>query len=200
MCPTGTRQHPKNMQRVAVVYFSQEGATAKLADSVCEGIESVAGVQSAKVRIEGRHIVDGRYTDDESLNLIDACDVIVFGSPTYMGGPAAQFKAFADASSDRWEQQRWSSKLAAGFTCGSNPNGDQLATLQYFSILAAQHGMLWVNLDVLGSDDSGRNTLGTQLGVSALAREPGVVSDLPTANYLGVRVAKLIAQLGMHNS
>ena len=124
-------------------------------------------------------------------HLIDGCDAIIFRSPTYRGGPAAQFKAFADASSDRWEQQKWSGKLAAGFTCGSNPNGDQLATLQYFNILAAQHGMLWVNLDVIGSDDSGRNTLGTQLGVSALAREAGVPSDLPTAFYLGKRVARL---------
>lgn len=182
----------KPIRRVAVIFFSQEGATRQLADSVCEGIASVVNTDSLKVQIEGHQIVNGRYRDDESFTKIDNCDAIIFGSPTYMGGPAAQFKAFADASSDRWEHQVWSGKLAAGFTCGSSPNGDQLATLQYFSILAAQHGMLWVNLDVLGNDDSGINTLGTQLGVSALACESGVVSDLATANYLGERVAKLI--------
>ena len=179
------------MSAVAVIFFSNEGATAKLAGSVCEGVASVADVDPLKVRIEGSQIANGRYSNDDSFDLIDACDAIVFGSPTYMGGPAAQFKAFADASSDRWEQQRWSGKLSAGFTCGSSPNGDQMATLQYFSILAAQHGMLWVNLEVLGNEASGTNTLGTQLGVTALAREAGEPSDLPTAFYLGERVARL---------
>ncbi|XUJ34422.1 flavodoxin family protein [Bradyrhizobium japonicum] len=57
-----------------------------------------------------------------------------------MGGPAAQFKAFADASSYRWSQQRWADKIAAGFTTGACAGGDQLHTLTYFTILAAQHG------------------------------------------------------------
>ena len=90
---------------------------------------------------------------------------MIFGCPTYMGGPSAQFKAFADASSDRWERQRWESKLCAGFTVGSNPSGDQLATLQYMTILAAQHGMLWAGIDIpggysLAGTESSRCTVG----------------------------------------
>jgi NAD(P)H dehydrogenase (quinone) len=64
-----------------------------------------------------------------------------------MGGVSAQFKAFADATSELWCQQEWAGKIAAGFTCGSAMNGDQTSTLQYLVTLANQQGMLWVGLD-----------------------------------------------------
>lgn len=117
--------------------------------------------------------------------------------PHLYGGPAAQFKAFADATSDRWDSQRWVDKLAAGFTVGANPNGDQLATLQYFSILAAQHGMLWIGLDIPGGfDEQGRNSLGAQLGLTThcLSPEPSS-SDIETAEYLGARLARISKRL-----
>ena len=114
-----------------------------------------------------------------------------------MGGPAAQFKAFADASSDRWDSQVWSGKLAAGFTVGANANGDQLATLHYFTILASQHGMLWVGLDITGGIDSeGRNPLGAQLGLAAHCLNPTLSAiDTATAEYFGERVAKTLHRL-----
>jgi multimeric flavodoxin WrbA len=123
--------------------------------------------------------------------MVDAADAVAFGSPTYMGGPAAQFKAFADASSERWEGQRWADKVAAGFTVGACANGDQGFTLAYFSILAAQHGMLWCGLDIPGGlDKAGRNRLGAQVGLVALATEGEVdAADLATAQYLGRRLA-----------
>lgn len=118
---------------------------------------------------------------------------MAFGSPTFMGGPAAQFKAFADASSDRWTEQKWANKIAAGFTTGALAGGDQLHTLTYFTILAAQHGMLWCGLDIAGGEDpADRNRLGSQLG---LATHPvnGTLpqSDLSSAEYLGRRLAEI---------
>ena len=50
-----------------------------------------------------------------------------------MGGPAAQFKAFADATGERWYRGAWRDKLAAGFTVSSGPSGDKLNTLNIFS-------------------------------------------------------------------
>ena len=57
---------------------------------------------------------------------LDASDALTFGSPTYMGGPAAQFMAFADATVERWSEQRWRDKLAAGFTVSSALTGELL--------------------------------------------------------------------------
>jgi NAD(P)H dehydrogenase (quinone) len=44
-----------------------------------------------------------------------------------MGGPAAQFKAFADATSERWFKRVRLNKLAAGFTVSGGPSGDKLS-------------------------------------------------------------------------
>lgn len=185
------------MCRIAVVYFSETETTHNLAMAVIRGCASVADVEVSKHRILGAEIDQGRFRNSSCLELIDASDAVVFGSPTYMGGPAAQFKAFADATSDHWDTQRWSGKVASGFTVGANPNGDQLATLQYFSILAAQHGMLWIGLDIPGGfDDKGRNGLGSQLGMAShcLTPEPDA-GDIDTAEYLGFRVAKMTVKL-----
>lgn len=87
-------------------------------------------------------------------------------------------------------------KIAAGFTTGAYAGGDQLHTLTYFSILAAQHGMLWYGLDVPGGEDpSGRNRLGSQLGLAThLVNGTLPQSDLSTAEYLGQRLARLASR------
>jgi len=183
--------------RVGVVYFSAEGTTAALADALSRGASGVAETEVLPLRITGETIRHGRLDDEAMLERLDGCAAVVFGSPTYMGGPAAQFKAFADATSERWVDQRWRDKLAAGFTAGASPAGDQLATLQYFALLAAQHGMLWIGLDLTGGPDPhGRNRLGSQLGVASCADgSTPHADDLATARYLGERVARLCGRM-----
>jgi len=180
------------MSLVAVVYHSITGNTAKVADAVCEGVRS-SGASVAPLKVCGTHIVEGRFENPEVLRALDLASAIVFGAPTFMGGPSSQFKAFADASSDRWERQLWRNKFAAGFTTGSAPNGDQTSTLQYFTVLAAQHGMLWVSLDRPRHVDSlAPNSQGVQLGVSAVSSPSGVsIGDLQTAAYLGARIGQI---------
>ncbi len=177
---------------VAVIYFSESGNTHQVAGAISDGVLQ-QGVECQLLRVTGDQIVNGRFIAEDYFSEIDQCSAVVFGSPTYMGGPAAQFKAFCDASSDLWENQLWSGKLAAGFTVGSNPGGDQLATLQYFSILAAQHGMLWVNQEL--PDDKACNDkagLYAQLGYAGVVAGSGISqADKVTAARLGSRVALL---------
>lgn len=175
--------------RVAIVFFSATGTTTRLAEEVHAGAAEVADV--ILCRIEPADIVAGRFVNEEVLRNADAADALAFGSPTYMGGPAAQFKAFADATSERWMGQRWAGKVAGGFTTGSCANGDQGHTLAYFAILAAQHGMLWCGLDIPGGmDPQGRNRLGSQLGLATYAVDGALdPSDLATARHLGRRLA-----------
>jgi NAD(P)H dehydrogenase (quinone) len=184
------------MPLLAIVYFSISGATEKLAHAIARGADGKA--QITLCRITGGDIVSGRFQNESLLETIDHADAVAFGSPTYMGGPAAQFKAFADASSDRWIRQQWANKFAAGFTTGACAGGDQLHTLSYFSILAAQHGMLWCGLDIPGGEDpSGRNRLGSQLGLATHSVDGSLPqSDLGTAEYLGLRLARLASRNG----
>jgi multimeric flavodoxin WrbA len=183
----------KHEVSIAVVYHSVSGTTAQLADAALRGAAGVEGVRTFALRIEGGDIHEGRYRNSAALEALSEADALIFGSPTFMGCVSAQFKAFADASSEYWFQRRWRGKLAAGFTVGNNPSGDQLNTIQYLNILANQHGMLWVGIDLPGGfDPEGRNRLGAQSGLIAHAPGGSVhAADVATARYLGVRVAGL---------
>lgn len=182
------------MPRITIVFHTVTGHTAQTARAIGEGVAD-AGAEPVLLAIHGRDIVEGRYDNPAVLSAVDGASAVVFGAPTFMGGPSAQFKAFADASSDRWERQLWRNKLAAGFTTGTAPNGDQAGTLQYFVVLAAQHGMLWVSIDKpCGVDPGAPNTFGVQLGFAAAVGSAGVAqADLRTARYLGARVGQLVA-------
>ncbi|MGD8170978.1 flavodoxin family protein [Vibrio sp. TRT 21S02] len=183
-------------KKIAIVFFSQQGAVRLLAHSIAEGIHS-QGVEIELLEVLGQDINAGRYQNDELLNTIDHCDAVIFGSPTYMGAPASQFKAFMDASSDKYAVKAWRNKLASGFTAGGSINGDQQQTLASFITLACQHGMLWAGMDTSEhTDDLGLNRTGASLGLVASPDKNSQVHpvDLDTAFYHGQRVANLINQ------
>ncbi len=129
--------------RVAVAFHSDHGHVAKLAHNVAAGAEKVDGAVATVLALQDQDL------DDDAWGALERADAIVFGAPTYMDGPSAVFKRFAEATLPIWARQGWRSKVAAGFTHSQAMSGDKLNTLQYFSILAAQHGMVWVNLDLL---------------------------------------------------
>ena len=183
------------MAHTLVVYFSAGGSTHQLACAIRDG--AAAYGSASLLRIEPRHIVDGRCAPPAMAEPLRRADTVIFGSPTYMGGPAAQFKAFADAGSACWRGQFWADKVAAGFTIGGSLNGDQQGTLSYFATLAAQHGMLWCGLDLPGGkhiDDL--NRLGSQLGLCAHSADGSLhPADLATARHLGARAARIADRL-----
>ena len=183
------------MNKVSIVYFSNTGVTKALVKAASAEFNS-QGLEVFEYQIKGSSIVDGRFVESDVFTQLHESQAILFASPTYMGGVAAQFKAFADATSDFWCEQLWAGKLAAGMTCGSAPNGDQTVSLQYLSTLSSQHGMLWVGLDVAHkSSESMINPLGTQMGVVAHSVNAEVrESDIGTAKYLARRISKLLCE------
>lgn len=183
------------MHKIAVVYHSASGTTRQLAYAVISGAEA-AGAQVLPVEIKAEDIIQGRYINNQALNSLAQADAVIFGSPTFMGSVSAEFKTFADASSELWFQRAWKDKLAAGFTIGINLNGDQLSTLQYMQIFAAQHAMLWVSLDIQShADAQQRNRLGAHSGLIAqTSGEKLDQRDLQTARYLGERMSALLTR------
>jgi NAD(P)H dehydrogenase (quinone) len=187
------------MPTVSVIYFSGSGHTARLAEAVNKGAASVPGVKTNLIAISGDDIAKGRYQNDAVFAQLDASDAIIFGSPTYMGGPAAQFKAFADATAAKWFASAWRDKLAAGFTVSNSPSGDKFSTLQYFFTLAMQHGMIWLGLGEMPMQANGINRVGSFSGVMGLAGQesPDVAPGAPdklTGELLGRRIATLAAK------
>lgn len=181
------------MTHIAIVYHSGYGHTAKQAEAVARGARSAPGATAQLVKVEE---VDAHWDD------LARADAIVFGSPTYMGGVSAPFKAFMDASSKVWASQGWKDKIAAGFTNSASQSGDKLSTLQHLSVYAAQQGMIWVGLGLLPGNNSSQgsvedvNRLGSFLGAMAQSNAdqgPDLgppPADLKTAELLGERVAK----------
>lgn len=188
------------MATVSIIYFSASGNTAKFAEAVAQGAASVAGVKTNLLAISGDDIVKGRYKNENVMATLNASDAIIFGSPTFMGGPAAQFKAFADASSESWYVQKWRDKLAAGFTVSGALSGDKLSTLQYFQTLAMEHGMVWIGLGEMPAQPNGVNRLGSwigAMGIGGVASSDGMPNqeDLLTAEVLGKRVAAFASKM-----
>lgn len=185
---------------VAVIYHSGYGHTAKVAEAVARGAESVVDITSLLIPIED---IDRHW---ETLENVDA---IIFGSPTYMGSVSAEFKTFMDATSRHVFAKGgvWANKLAAGFTNAASRSGDKLATLQQLSIFAAQHAMHWINLGLPPGHNSSTTTEDVLnrdtyfLGVGAQSNfdeGPDVAPkhpDLLTAEYLGARVAGVSREL-----
>jgi NAD(P)H dehydrogenase (quinone) len=183
------------MASIAVIYHSGYGHTKKQAEAVLEGASSTPGATASLIAISA----EGMLTDDDWATLVGA-DAIIFGSPTYMGGPSWQFKRFADASSKPWFGQAWKDKIAAGFTNSATMNGDKFSTIQYMITLAMQHGMVWIGTGMMPANSKAatRNDLNYVGGFSgALAQSPSDSSpdegplpgDLETAKHFGARVA-----------
>jgi NAD(P)H dehydrogenase (quinone) len=183
------------MTTVSVIYHSGTGHTAKIAEAVAKGAGSVSDVKVNLLAVSGEDISKGRFRSEPLMAQLDASDAIIFGSPTYMGGPSGQFKCFADATGERWSKAAWKDKLAAGFTVSGGPSGDKLSTLHYFFTLAMQHGMVWVGQAELPFNDQGINRLGSYSGAmgQALQEPPDVApnaADKLTGEVLGRRVAE----------
>ena len=137
----------------------------------------------------------------DAWDVADEADAIILGTPTYMGCVSAAMKTFMEATSGRWMEGRWKDKLAAGFTNSGSLNGDKQNTLVDLVSFAAQHGMVWINLNVPPGNNSSKggpgdlNRLGASLGAMAQSNVdegPEAAppqSDLKTAMALGERVA-----------
>ena len=180
---------------ISIVYHSGYGHTAKVAQLVAEGAGRVEGAEVKLIPVaEG----------DIPWDTLEASDAIIFGSPTYNGLISAKFKQFMeDSTKTAWFEQKWANKIAAGFTNSGAQHGDKLNSLVSLALFAAQHGMIWVGLDLMPGDSSSTGSVedlnrhGSWLGVMTQSNNdqgadqtPGA-SDLKTAAYLGERVAKV---------
>jgi NAD(P)H dehydrogenase (quinone) len=185
------------MTIIAIVHHSGYGHTRRQAEFVQAGV-SKTGAEADFLTIDE----NGDLPEAGWEKLLKA-DGIIFGSPTYMGGPSWQFKKFADASSKPWFAQAWKDKFAGGFTNSATMNGDKFNTITYFVTLAMQHSMAWVGTGMMPSNNKAatRDSLNYVGGFSgALSQSPADASpaemaagDLATAEAFGERFATFVA-------
>lgn len=185
--------------RIAIVYHSGYGHTARQAEAVKAGVARVKDAEALLLTVEE---APTRWND------LAAAQAIIFGTPTYTAAASAAFKAFAEASSNAVMTKGflWKDKIAAGFTNSGSRSGDKLATLIELALFAAQHGMHWVSLGLPPANHSTTgseqdlNRLGFFLGAGAQSnvdQGPDLAppeADLATARHLGRRVAETTLQ------
>lgn len=179
---------PAPCKQVCIVYHSPYGHTELVARAIADGARQVANTQV--------HVMSVEQVDWHAL---DHADVIIFGSPTYMGSVTSGFKLFMDATSKRWKNRMWVGKLAAGFANSGGLSGDKLAVLQQICLFAMQHGMLWSGIPLMptGHTENDLNRLSGFLGLmtqsdNAPVEETPPKGDIETAKWFGKYLAGLV--------
>ena len=184
------------MTKIAIVYHSGYGHTAKVAEHVLKGA-AAGGADVTLVKAD-----DLQEADAGPWDVLAAADGIIFGAPTYMGSVSAVMAKFLEASSKVWFSDGWTDKIAAGFTNSGSLSGDKSEALQRLATLAGQHGMIWVNFGAKPGYNMSNSDFATVqnragyflgLGTQSLndlpADQTPDAADLKTAEVFGRRIA-----------
>jgi NAD(P)H dehydrogenase (quinone) len=156
------------MARILVVYHSESGHTARMAELVAQGVSEAGGE------------ADLRKVQDAPVAELTNYDGIIAGSPTYYGQMSAPLKQFFDESVKL--HGKLAGKAGGAFTSSALVGGGNETTI--LSILQAMliHGMI-----VQGT------ALGDHYGPVAIGR-PDERAEAQSAE-LGRRVAALALRL-----
>jgi NAD(P)H dehydrogenase (quinone) len=195
------------MTDILVLYYSRYGSTARLADQIARGINSV---ESCNARL--RTVPPVSANTDERLPPVPddgppyasnadlaECAGLVMGSPTRFGNMAAALKFFLDGTGSDWLSGTLSGKPAGVFTSTSSMHGGQETTLISMALPLIHHGMVLVGVPYSVTELNETTTGGTPYGASHLAREQKSVApdanEAKIARQLGQRIATIAVKL-----
>ncbi|MDH5393978.1 MAG: NAD(P)H:quinone oxidoreductase [Gammaproteobacteria bacterium] len=142
------------MAEVLVLYYSQGGATAEMAELVARGVEEVNGMQARVRTVPHVSTVTAAVESDipangppyATLEDLEECDGLVIGSPTHFGNMAAALKYFIDSTGPLWMSKAMVNKPAAVFTATASMHGGQESTLLSMMLPLLHQGMILVGL------------------------------------------------------
>jgi NAD(P)H dehydrogenase (quinone) len=178
------------MTEILVLYYSRYGSTARLAEQIARGVNSVDGVSarlrslpavSANTEASEAAVPDNGPPYASNSDLAE-CAGLIMGSPTRFGNMAAPLKYFLDSTGSEWLSGALTGKPAAVFTSTSS-----------------MHGMLIVGVPYAEAALMATSTGGTPYGASHLAREQTLTApsehESIIAQHLGRRVAEIALKL-----
>ena len=195
------------MTDILILYYSRNGSTARLAEQIARGVNSVDSC-SARIRTvpsvsPNTEVSEPAVPDDgppyaNNTDLTE-CAGLIMGSPTRFGNMAAALKYFLDGTGSEWLSGALAGKPAGVFTSTSSMHGGQESTLLTMSVPLLHHGMLLVGVPYTEAALTTTTTGGTPYGASHLASEQ--TSTTPSdeeariAQHLGRRVAEVARKL-----
>jgi NAD(P)H dehydrogenase (quinone) len=117
------------MPKVLIIYYTRTGNTAKMADSVEQGLQDEGGVEIIKKSVE-----------DTSPHELLEMDGIILGSPCYYGGMASEMKRLLDESVKFHGALK--GKVGAAFSSAANIGGGNETTILSMLQALLIHGMI----------------------------------------------------------
>ena len=188
---------------VLVLYYSRSGATAKMAQHIARGVESVAGIE-AMLRTVPSVSPDHEATTPAvpdtgaaycSQDELKNCAGLIVGSPTRFGQMAAPLKYFIDSSGALWTAGALIDKPSATFPSTSTMHGGQEATLLNMAIPMLHHGMLYCGIPYSEAALNHTQTGGTPYGASHVAGMESHANLSTDETELCMALGKRIARL-----
>ncbi|MFK8031166.1 MAG: NAD(P)H:quinone oxidoreductase [Gammaproteobacteria bacterium] len=191
---------------VLVLFYSRNGATAKMANLVARGIESHDGLE-ARLRcvppvtpaLEDQITQPGVPDSGApfaTLDDLEHCSGLALGSPARFGNMAAPLKYFIDTTSSLWLSGALIDKPAGVFTSASSLHGGQETTLMSMVLPLLHHGMLITGLPYTEKSLSQTLTGGTPYGPSYFSANPAMSDDEKRlCKALGKRLGNLALKL-----
>tara|TARA_X000000368_G_C23018670_1_gene706975 strand:+ start:68 stop:658 length:591 start_codon:yes stop_codon:yes gene_type:complete len=185
---------------ILVLYFSQSGGTANLAQEICYGIDGVKGIESRLRTVPSVSttteqtkpiIPDEGAIYCEKQDLAD-CAGLALGSATRFGNMSGSMKHFLDSTADLWMTNSLVGKPASLFTSSNSLHGGQETTLLSMMIPLFHHGMCIIGLPYSESALKTTKTGGTPYGVTHLGSQGSELSDeeQELARKVGSRLAE----------
>ena len=197
---------------VLVLYYSRGGTTAKMAQSIAQGIEKVGNIE-ARIRTvapisscceatEASIPENGAtYANEDDLK---NCAGLIMGSPTRFGNMAAPLKYFIDSTSNLWMTGKLVNKPAGVFTATSSLHGGQETTLMSMALPLIHHGMIFCGIPYTESSLLHTEAGGTPYGASHWSGNEGERSlsqhELKLCQAQGKRIAELALTLNSNRA
>jgi NAD(P)H dehydrogenase (quinone) len=194
------------MPDILVLYYSRNGATARLARHVARGVEE--GGCTARLRTVppvspvtevAAPAVPGDGPPYVSRADLAECAGLLLGSPTRFGNMAAPLKHFVDGLGAEWVSGTLVGKPAGCFTSTSTMHGGQESTLLSMMLPLLHHGAVLVGIPFTEPALNTTRTGGTPYGASHVSGMDGEMpiseDEKQLARALGRRVAGLCLKL-----
>jgi NAD(P)H dehydrogenase (quinone) len=195
------------MPDILVLYYSRNGAVARLARQVARGIGEVPGMSArlrtvppvAAVTQAAQPPVPDSGAPYVTPADLDECAGLLLGSPTRFGNMAAPLKHFLDGLGAQWASGSLVGKPAAVFTSTATMHGGQESTLLTMLLPLLHHGCVIAGIPYTEPQLSSTRSGGTPYGASHVAGQdeaPALTDDeAALARALGRRVAMLAGKL-----
>ena len=192
---------------ILILYYSRHGSVRKLAESIAQGVESVAGCDARLRTVPAVSTVTEATEPDVplagapyvELQDLEDCAGLALGSPTRFGNMAAAMKYFWDGTSAQWLSGTLSGKPACVFTSTGSQHGGQESTLLTMMVPLLHHGMMVMGLPYthpeLMTTTSGGSPYGATHWSGLDGKKPFTEDEKRLAVALGRRLAEAAVKL-----